>query len=196
MTFQGVKIATIQGKILKQSVIFDSFNLKDQYNRDFLNRDLRGRWHIISFGYSQCPDVCPTTLMTMVQLSNLLKENNDNETNFIFYSVDPLRDSSAILSTYINYFDRHFIALRSANKSGKKFEKALGIKVNISNNGADEKDYKVSHNLLILAINPNAALQAVFFPEKDSRGLDSFDYRRLYLDFLAVKDHFKNYLTK
>ena len=196
MTYQDVNIATIQGKILKQPIALIPFNLKDQDNKDFTNKNLFGKWHIISFGYSQCPDVCPTTLMTMVQFSNLLTKNEYNDTNFVFYSVDPLRDSSAVLSTYMDYFDTRFIALRSDIKSGTNFEESLGIKVLFSGSGTGKKNYKVSHNLFIFAINPNAALQAVFFPEKNSLGLDNFDHQRLYLDFVAVKDHFKKYLTK
>jgi len=198
---QSVEVATIQGKILKRPITLMPFELEDQNGKNFTNKDLQKKWHIISFGYSQCPDVCPTTLMTMVELAKSLKNSGIyNDTRFVFYSVDPMRDTSKVLSTYINYFDSRFIALRANNRSNpnfdnnfdNSFESNLGIKVKISDNGLIEKDYKVSHNQLIFVIDPNAALQAVFFPDRDALELGGYRHQQLYQDFLVVKDHFLN----
>jgi len=194
--FSPVKVPVIQGKILNQAINLQPFVLVDQYSNQFTNKDLQGDWHFISFGYTQCPDVCPTTLMTMVQLSSLLADKRiTSDVNFVFYSVDS-RDTSKILLSYIEYFDANFIALKtSANEKSHNFEENLGIKTTISNNNITDK-VEVSHNLLILVINPDAALQAVFYPTKSSLGLEHFIKEQLYSDFVIVEEYYLKYRYK
>lgn len=118
--FNAKAVPTIQGVVLSRVSNIEPFRLRSHENKLFTQDNLVGKWHIIAYGYSQCPDICPTTLMNLVSLANAIKDSDPlhkeiKETQFIFYTVDPKRDTFAVLAKYINYFHHDFIALRSNN---------------------------------------------------------------------------------
>ena len=71
---------------------------------------------VIFFGYTQCPDVCPTTLTEMQQVMTLLGSQAD-KVQVLFITVDPDRDSAAILKQYVPAFDKRFLGLRPADQA-------------------------------------------------------------------------------
>ncbi len=207
----SVELPKIQGVILKSAQQLADTRLTDHQGQA-VNRDyFLGKWHFIAYGYTQCPDICPTTLFTLVQLADLLSTSHEKiDTQFIFYTVDPDRDSQEILSQYIHYFSDKFVAVR-ANTSinAEIFQHSLGIKVYITNGYINDDDkqtikveqtvkvknneppYQVDHGLAIFLINPEAELQAVFFPEITERGMKNFTSDVLYRDYLKVIEYYK-----
>lgn len=88
------------------------FALTDPAGRPRTLADFRGKVVAIFFGYTQCPDVCPTTLSTMAQVMKLLGPRAD-QVQVLFVTVDPERDSAELLANYVPAFDPRFLGLRT-----------------------------------------------------------------------------------
>jgi protein SCO1/2 len=84
--------------------------LQDINGRSVTNEDFRGRFQLIAFGYTYCPDICPTTL---VEMAAILKQLGDQAERLqpIFVTVDPERDSAKVFKTYIEFFDPRILGL-------------------------------------------------------------------------------------
>ena len=186
----NASLPSIQGIVLANAHQLNNFKLRDQDNQLFNSKSLQGKWHFISYGYTQCPDICPTTLMTLTRLIERLNKNQTAEdTSFIFYSIDPDRDSQAILSNYIGYFHQQFIALFADNHQDKiLFESGLGIKAIIKKNN---NNYQVSHDLQIYLTNPNGDLQAVFIPQRTELGVNHLTTSQLFDGYLKTKKYYQ-----
>jgi protein SCO1/2 len=87
------------------------FSLTDHTGKRRTLADFRGKIVAIFFGYTQCPDVCPTTMADMVQVKQSLGADGD-KLQVLFISVDPERDTQQVLSEYVPGFDPSFIGLR------------------------------------------------------------------------------------
>lgn len=88
-----------------------SFALTDQHGTPRTLADFRGKVVTLFFGYTQCPDVCPSNLATMAEVLRLLGPDADR-VQVLFVTVDPDRDTQALLAQYIPAFDTRFLALR------------------------------------------------------------------------------------
>lgn len=209
--YADVELPKIQGQILKESQQLTDIQLTDHQGQ-VVNRDyFLGRWHFITYGYTHCPDICPTTLFTLTQLADLLNANHDTlDTQFVFYTVDPDRDSQEILTQYIHYFSEEFVAVRADTSiNAENFQHSLGIKVEITRSNVNDDDkhaikeentiltkenidfYQVNHGLTMFVLNPEAKLQAVFFPEKTELGIKGFTSDVLYHDYLKVVKYYQ-----
>ncbi|HEX5285760.1 MAG TPA: SCO family protein [Polaromonas sp.] len=87
------------------------FSLVDHNGQLRTLKDFAGKIVVVFFGYTQCPDVCPTTLAEMAQIKQLLGPDGD-KLQAIFITVDPERDSPEVLKAYMGNFDPTFLALR------------------------------------------------------------------------------------
>ncbi|NQY65899.1 MAG: SCO family protein [Alteromonadaceae bacterium] len=185
-----VPLPEINGYVLNNPTSLASFNLDDHTGTPFTNKSLIGKWTVISFGYIQCPDVCPTTLMALTRVANKLKLNGQNkDVQFVFYTIDPTRDSINILANYVAYFDDEFIGLRAnQNKNHLNFEQSLGIRFKIERK--PPKVYQVSHGIALYVINPAAKLQAILKPVMSPFELEPFNDDHIFNDFLQIKEYF------
>ncbi len=86
------------------------FTLSDQHGATYRLSEQRGDVVVLFFGYTTCPDVCPTTLAQYRQVKNLLGEDAER-VQFVFVTVDPERDDEERLNQYISLFDREFLGL-------------------------------------------------------------------------------------
>ncbi len=194
-TFPHTKheLPKIQGVILKEAQRLTNIHLTDHQGKTVNSDYFLGKWHFIAYGYTHCPDICPTTLLTLTHLADFLSKSNDNlDTQFVFYSVDPDRDSQKILAQYIHYFSENFVALRAnTSRDAENFQQRLGIKAEVAQGYVNNKQfYQVSHGLTILLINPDAQLQAVFSPEITKLSLKGFSSEILYRDYLKVIEYY------
>ena len=94
----------------------NDFSLLDPDGKVRTLSDFKGKAVVIFFGYTQCPDVCPTTLTEMQQVMTLLGSQAD-KVQVLFITVDPDRDSAAILKQYVPAFDKRFLGLRPADQA-------------------------------------------------------------------------------
>ena len=88
-----------------------SFSLTDQNGQQRTLADFKGKVVAVFFGYTQCPDVCPTTMAELAQIKQSLGPDGD-KLQGVFITIDPERDTQEVLKAYVGNFDKSFIALR------------------------------------------------------------------------------------
>ena len=88
-----------------------NFNLTDQNGQARTLKDFAGKVVVVFFGYTQCPDVCPTTMQELTEVKRLLGPDGD-KLQAVFVTVDPERDTTELLKAYVENFDPSFVALR------------------------------------------------------------------------------------
>lgn len=84
----------------------------DHTGSRFVSAEFRGKAVVVFFGYTQCPDICPTTLTTMKETMRLLG-HDANRVQILFVTVDPERDTQTVLAEYVSWFDARFLGLRA-----------------------------------------------------------------------------------
>jgi protein SCO1 len=94
-----------------------SFSLLDPDGKVRTLEDFKGKVVVMFFGFTQCPDVCPTTLTEMQQAITLLGPQGD-KVQVLFVTVDPDRDTAEVLKQYVPAFDKSFLGLRPADEAG------------------------------------------------------------------------------
>lgn len=95
-----------------------SLNLSDQDGRMRSLADFRGKVLVVFFGYTQCPDVCPTTMAELAEVKRSLGADGERVQG-IFVTVDPERDTALLLKAYLASFDKSFVALRGSEEQTK-----------------------------------------------------------------------------
>jgi len=149
------------GIMLTPSRELPDFSLIDQQGRAFGTANLRGHWSLLFFGYTNCPDFCPTTLATLAAMQKRLRaERSAVLPQVIFVSVDAKRDTPAQLAKYVPYFDPEFIGLTAADQpSIEAVAKKLGVGVIIQPTA--DGNYTVDHSGAIFVLNPDGRLTAI-----------------------------------
>ena len=90
-------------------------NLPDQNGQVRKIKDFSGKLVVVFFGYTQCPDVCPTTMQELAEVKRLLGSDGD-KLQAVFVTVDPERDTTELLKAYVENFDASFVALRPTSE--------------------------------------------------------------------------------
>ena len=134
------------------------FNLVDPNGKVRTLADFKGKVVVMFFGYTQCPDVCPTTLTEMQQVMTILGPKSD-KVQVLFVTVDPQRDTAAILKQYVPAFDSRFLGLRpeddvALEKVAKDF-KIYYKKVP----GISSGSYTIDHSAGSYAFDPDGRLR-------------------------------------
>jgi protein SCO1/2 len=129
--------------------------------------DWKGHWTVAFFGYTNCPDVCPTTLATFKQAAAKLRAAGiGDRVRFDFISVDPERDTPAQLTKYVGYFDKDFIAATGTDEELTHLTRALGLVYSREPTG--NGDYNVDHSASAVIIDPNGRQIGLFRPPFDA----------------------------
>jgi len=119
-------------------------SLTDQSGRPRSLQDFRGKVVVLFFGYTHCPDVCPTTLAEMAQVMKKLGSEADR-VQVLFVTVDPERDTPEVLSHYVPAFDPRFLGLygdaEATRRAAKEFKVFYEVK-----KGATPGEYTVDHS--------------------------------------------------
>lgn len=191
----------IQGVFLAESRPLPEFTVIDQYGRPFDNSDLAGAWHLLSYGFTTCPDICPTTLNQLVAFTEALAEAGaPAPPEILFYSIDYRRDTPEQLAAYLPYFAEEFIGLTHGDDPDNPhlgLEQGLGLLAQLEpvNDGEDaiaRNDYRVSHGVALYLLNPAGELQAVFKPGESGDGQPGFVPRTLVRDYRAVRAYLEH----
>ena len=146
-----------------------AFELIDQHEQSFDLQRLRGKWSFVFFGYTYCPDVCPTTLASLSAVVKQLKKDPQGLANIqvIFVSVDPQRDTPAHIEAYLKYFDESFLGLTGAPQAIEALTRQFGAAY-----GREPEtkpgEYLLSHTSSIFLIDPHSRLLAAFSPPHDT----------------------------
>jgi protein SCO1/2 len=120
----------------------------------------RGKFSLLFFGFTNCPDVCPLTLKVLADArADLLKRAPRAVPQIVFVSVDPDRDTPERIAEYLDNFDAEFRGMTSTNERLAPLLKALGVTVEKHQHGGEQ--YTVVHNSTVYFIGPAAELIAV-----------------------------------
>jgi len=129
--------------------------LQDPRGRSVTNEDFRGRFQLISFGYTYCPDVCPTTLVEMAAILKQLGEQADR-LQPIFITVDPERDTGKVLQTYTEFFDPRILGLTGSPALVRRAADNFKIRyAKVREPGND--NYAVDHSAGMILLGPDGA---------------------------------------
>ncbi|HVT33578.1 MAG TPA: SCO family protein [Rhodanobacteraceae bacterium] len=132
--------------------------------------DWKGRWTVAFFGYTNCPDVCPTTLATFKQAwTKLRADGRADKVRFDFISVDPKRDTPEHLKKYVGFFSPDFVAATGSDEELTRLTRALGLVYSVAPTG--EGDYAVDHSASAVIIDPEGREIGLFRPPLDANGI-------------------------
>jgi protein SCO1/2 len=145
------------------------FHLTRSDNTPLTLADWKGRWTIAFFGYTNCPDVCPTTLVTFKQVWKQLDPAAARNLRFDFVSVDPARDTPEQLARYVGYFSKDFVAASGSDEELTALTRALGLVY--SREKADNGNYAVDHSASAVLIDPRGFQVGLFRPPFDAAGI-------------------------
>jgi protein SCO1/2 len=139
------------------------FTLVDHHGKTRTDRDFHGRFLLVSFGYTACPDVCPTTLAAVAAALDLAGPAAD-QVQPVFVSVDPARDRPAVLADYVTAFHPRLIGLTGSETQVRAVAKAYRVhrrKV-VLPDAAGPDDYVVDHGSLTYLMRPDGGFVTLF----------------------------------
>lgn len=139
------------------------FLLTRHDGRPFTRDSLVSRWTLLFFGYTQCPDVCPTTLSAMREA--MARLGNVPRPQVVFVSVDPQRDSIELLSEYMPRFDPAFVGASGPEAAWRPLAEALGVAYA---RHASASNYTIDHTASVFLIGPDGRTHAVFAHPPDA----------------------------
>lgn len=158
----GESPPAIAGFVYPEPRAMSRINLVADDKSAFTLDSLRGKWSFVYFGYTYCPDVCPTTLAKLARVQTLLAEAGlDARNQYIFVSVDPKRDTPEHLAKYVGSFDKKFIGVTGSRAALDKFTQEVGVAYDYPE-GTEGDNYTVSHSSIVALFDPDARLHAVF----------------------------------
>ena len=139
------------------------FELTDQNGRTVTERDLKGRPFLVFFGFTRCPDICPTTLFEVSEIMRALGKDADR-VGALFITVDPERDTPAALKDYLSSFDPHLAGLTGDPAAVAAVAKAY--RVYFKKVPLDQGGYTMDHTAI------------VYLMDKDGRFVSPFNMKR------------------
>lgn len=139
------------------------FQLVDSEGHSFTERNLVQQWTFIVFGFTYCPDICPSTLAVLTEFREALTRETAGakDVNIILVTVDPERDTPAVLKQYVQHFDPHFLGLSGTDANIRNLANQLGASYELTNRNASE-GYTVSHSASLYLIDPQARHYATY----------------------------------
>jgi protein SCO1/2 len=137
------------------------FQLVDGNGRIVTDRDFRGKWMLVYFGYTHCPDACPTALQDMANALDLLGTRKD-EVAVLFITVDPERDTPSVMKDYVSGFEAPIVALSGAPE--QVAEAAKEYRVYYAKHPTKD-GYDMDHTSIIYVMDPRGRFVANFTHE-------------------------------
>ena len=136
------------------------FSLTDHRGLSFTRDDLTDRWTLIFFGFTHCPDICPTTIAELAQLKSQLADTESSDARVVMVSVDPARDTPDRLAQYVPYFHPDFIGVTG------EFADILSVaqRLNAPFRKVSEPDggYQMEHSANVMLMNPRGDYHGFF----------------------------------
>lgn len=150
--------------VLPKPVGLKPFHLVTADQHAFTVDSLKNKYSLLFFGYTFCPDICPTTLQELGQLySQLKRKNKHQDIQVVFVSVDPKRDKPEVLKKYVAYFNKDFIGVTGDANEIHNLARQLSASYEVLDDGKTE-NYAVNHTGLIFVTNPDARYTAILSP--------------------------------
>jgi protein SCO1/2 len=183
---QAVEIPETESAFLLPEVVtLEDFKLTNARLGEFGIDNLQGKWSLFFFGYTHCPDVCPTELYMMAEMMRAIEKDPPVDVQppqVVFVSVDPQRDAPESLQQYASFYHSSFIGITGPQSDVDRLVRAMGVfyervyhhngKVLIIDPDEGipaelENSYLINHSASIFLLNPKGKLQAIFTPPHD-----------------------------
>lgn len=177
-------LATQSAMVIANPRPLKPFTLSDHHGKPFSAAELQGHWTFMSFGYTYCPDVCPTTLATLSQAAHLLEQDkSEHDTRFVFVSIDPERDSPERLASYVPYFNTRFQGATGTQPALQELTRQLGVLYRKVENEPTARAYLMDHSASVMLADPQGRLHAVFSMPHDAEAIAN--------DFRAIRHYYE-----
>ncbi|MBF0371044.1 MAG: SCO family protein [Magnetococcales bacterium] len=152
----------LRGVVLPQPIPLTPFQLVDHLGQPFDLERLKGRWSFLFFGYTHCPDVCPLSMSLLVEMYGHLPASSQilADTHTYFVSVDPKRDTLAVLKDYVPYFHADFMGVTGGPEALRGFSKQVHAIYEFS--PEVDGEYSVDHSSAFYLIDPEGRFYALF----------------------------------
>ena len=153
----------LQGILWPEPKPLRDFTLVNQHKQPFNLQHLEGKWTLMFFGYTYCPDICPTSMLVLKTVYEHLQQKLGVGFNLqiVFVSVDPARDTTSVLLDYLGYFSKDFIGVTGTTENIDGLTRQIGA--GYMQQPADKTgNYQVNHTGTFFLIDPQARLYAGF----------------------------------
>lgn len=152
---QGDQTALIDAGIilLPQSREVPNLQMTNQDGQPVSLDSLKDKWTLLFFGYTFCPDICPTTLAQLRQIKSELPDEAAGRLRVVLVSVDPNRDTPQQLKTYLGYFDKQFVGLTTPVENIQKLANAVSIPFIPAD--TSKPNYTVDHSGNLALLGPD-----------------------------------------
>jgi protein SCO1/2 len=142
-----------------RAAIGGPFSLIDQDGKALSDRDLKGKPSLIFFGFTHCPDICPTTLFEISEVMRALGKDAER-INALFITVDPDRDTPAVIKDYLSSFDRH---VRGATGNQQQIDAVTKeYRVYAKKAPTKDGDYSMDHSAVVYLMDKDGRFVAPF----------------------------------
>ncbi len=139
--------------ILPQTRSVPDLTFTDQDGQPFQTASLKGKWSLLFFGYTFCPDVCPTTLAQLRELQTKLPPDVTKNLQVVFVSVDPHRDTAPRIKEYLGFFNAGFKGITGSEENVQKLANAMSIPYIPAD--TSKPNYTVDHSGNFVIIGPD-----------------------------------------
>ena len=147
--------------ILDKPQALTQFQLLDERGEEFDQQDLVGKWTVVFFGFSHCTDICAPTMSVLGKTYAELKSEEQKEFEIVFVTVDPERDTPAVLGEYVSRFHSDFHGLSGSTKDLGNFASQLKVPYRVIPSSEEET---LGHSANLILINPRGELHGFFKP--------------------------------
>lgn len=151
----------LHGIQLQSPRVADDFTLTASTGEEMSLSDFRGKYVAVFFGYTYCPDVCPTTLNDLQQMLKELGDPKADDVQVIMVSIDPERDTPDQLETYLGYFNPSFIGMTGTVEEIQPVASQFGIFFE-KQPGSTNTSYLVDHTSAVTVIDPEGHVRMIF----------------------------------
>ena len=150
--------------LLPEPRVLGDFSLLDQHGEPFSIERLRGQWSLLFFGFTYCPDICPSTLYDLRQVSDSLAQGDMRTAapQVVFVSVDPERDSPERLGEYVSWFGPDFVGVTGPPDELAPLALRIGVAYRLEEHAPGSQDYSVDHSASVFLTDPQGRLHGVF----------------------------------
>ncbi|MDM8566552.1 SCO family protein [Candidatus Halobeggiatoa sp. HSG11] len=171
--------------VLQVPIPISKFSLTDHNGEELTIANLTKKWTFMFFGYTFCPDVCPIGLVNLNEVYKNLTEKEDLiedkfkvNTQFVFVTVDPQRDTVEILKDYIPHFNKNFIGVTGKPEMIDSLTRPMGVAYRRTSEENSDGYYLIDHSASFVLIDPLGRMRATFSPPHDPKQITN-DFRNM-----------------
>lgn len=156
-----------------QVQIGGDFELIDQDGKIFNSNSLKGKLSLIYFGFTYCPDICPTSLQKITEVINSLDKYGVNVTP-VFITIDPRRDTPVVLKEYLKHFSPKFIGLTGSTEQIKETADKFKVYYVVANHDSDKSSYMIDHSSFVYLMDAEGKYLKHFYLDSPSNEIIDF----------------------